>query len=72
MNTKPLTTLQKATYDYCLWFFRENHQLPPAYVSASHFNVNINAIVDRMAVLEKKGHVKKNWLGKYMFTQLKG
>lgn len=69
---QPLTTLQKATYDYLVMFFKENHQLPPAYVTASHFNVNVNAITDRMAVLEKKGHIKKNSLGKYMFTKHKG
>lgn len=55
-------------YKFMSDFFFENHQLPPQAIIAANFNVNQNAINERLAKLKNLGLIKKNSVGKYMFA----
>jgi hypothetical protein len=53
--------------DYMGQFFIKNHQLPPQAIIAAHFEVNPNAINERLLKLKIMGIIKLNSVGKYMF-----
>ena len=65
----PLTKIQAETLDYIREFFEDNDQLPPRHIIAKHFGIAENAANFRLSGLAKKGYLKSNAVGKYMFTR---
>ncbi|MBK8187744.1 MAG: hypothetical protein IPK77_11175 [Cellvibrio sp.] len=51
-------------------FLNNNDQLPPHLNIANHFCVNVNAITERLARLERDGILERNAVNKYRFARL--
>lgn len=55
---------------YMVEFLNDNDQLPPHLNIAKHFSVNVNAITERLARLERDGILERNAVNKYRFARL--
>lgn len=55
---------------YMCQFLVENDQMPPHFTIADHFNVNPNAINERLSRLEREGIFQRNSVNKLMFARL--
>jgi SOS-response transcriptional repressor LexA len=66
---KRLTYKQAELLGYCGKFFAANDQLPPYHLIASdHGWSSVNAAVEMMEALERKGYIERNATGKWKFT----
>ena len=55
---------------YMVEFLNNNDQIPPHLNIANHFFVNVNAITERLARLERDGILERNAVNKYRFARL--
>ena len=51
-------------------FLNNNDQIPPHASIANYFGVNVNAITERLARLERDGILERNAVNKYRFARL--
>lgn len=65
-----LTEKQQYLFNFLVSFFKQNDQIPPAEVIRDHFGwSSANAAYQMMICLEKRGHIKRNSVGKWMFCR---
>ncbi len=55
---------------YMVEFLNDNDQLPPHISIAKRFCVNVSAITERLARLERDGILERNAVNKYRFARL--
>ena len=60
-----LTQLQCQYVQFIAEYFSENDMLPPVAVAAEHFGVYPNAAHQNFMLLQKKGVLEKNAVGKF-------
>jgi SOS-response transcriptional repressor LexA len=69
---RPLTPRQQEVLAFMREFFADNDQLPTLLAIARRFGwKSVNAAVVMTAILERKGFIEKNVLGKYRFSRPK-
>lgn len=65
-----LTHRQREILAYLYDFFNEKDQLPPLRMICERFRLSSqNSATDHMRMLERKGHIEKNAVGKYRFVR---
>lgn len=65
-----LTPRQQLVLDFLRTFHAENDQLPPMRAIAAHFGWKSENSAQTFAdILEAKGYIEKNAVGKYRFTR---
>lgn len=65
----PITDKQRLVLDYMRAFFRTNDQLPTHQMLCARFNwTSLNSAAEHCAVLERRGLIERNVLGKFKFT----
>lgn len=65
-----LTARQRQVLEFMHSFFEANDQLPPMRAISQHFGwKSDNAAVTFAAILEAKGYIEKNEVGRYRFTR---
>lgn len=65
-----LTARQQQVLDFLRAFYAKNDQLPPARSICDHFGwKSDNAAQTFTSILEAKGYIEKNEVGKYRFTR---
>lgn len=65
-----LTPRQQQVLDYLRAFYEENDQLPPMQTIADHFGwKSMNSAATFTAILEAKGYIEKNAVGKFRFSR---
>lgn len=65
----PLSPRQAEAFNHIVTFFAENDQLPPLALLSKCMGTCSNAAHELCTVLEKKGWLERNAVGKYRFTQ---
>lgn len=65
-----LTSRQEQVLAYMREFFTANDQLPPLHTIAKRFGwKSVNAAQSYASILEGKGYIERNAVGKYRFTR---
>lgn len=64
-----MTFTDEELKEYIVAFFENNDQIPPNGTIAAKFNSHFHPVRLALERLENEGFLKKNVLGKYMFSR---